>query len=268
MWILICWRIFYGSSTSAANKIDKAGLIVSFNLPVNSNLQYTVVTVLWINPNFKLDHFLKVLTKWFKTTSTGEWVLLRLNTARSESVDRVLWCIYLYQRFGVYSMNITGSRQKLPVTWVNAARWVSCCPAPTQALVLAWQLLITINGLRQKVITIPYKIHTYSHLFRTAGTLWNASYQDWLALRCVDTRLKSTDHSSSNDDFCLGLFPFIFFRTEPTFTFLLCLYSKEYSAKAFHPAKAVFFLLEGFFLLYLISTSTKELAASSFVQNV
>ncbi len=76
------WRIFYGGSTSAANNTDKAGLIVSFNLPVNSN-QYTVVTVLWINPNFKLDYFPKVLTKLFKTTSTGERVLLQVKTARS-----------------------------------------------------------------------------------------------------------------------------------------------------------------------------------------
>ncbi len=117
--------------------------------------------------------------------------------------------------------------------------------------------------------TIPYRNqHNRSHLFRTAGTLWNASYQDWLALRCtVDTRLKRADHSSSNDDFCLGLFLlFSFTRNQHLLSCCACI-AKNTQQKLFI-LQRLFFLLEGFFLLYLISTSTKELAASSFVQNV
>ncbi len=43
---------------------------------------------------------------------------------------------FKYGEFGTYSMSKTGSRQNLSVTRVNAARLVSSCSAPSQALVL------------------------------------------------------------------------------------------------------------------------------------
>ncbi len=51
-----------------------------------------------------------------------------------------------YRDIGVYSLNKTGSRQKVYFTWANAASWVAAAQPPlSQVPLLLWKLSLTIG---------------------------------------------------------------------------------------------------------------------------